>query len=395
MKKFLVLLPFLAILQLGCSQNSQVKNVINAQIPPVQAKIISDMSEIGFEWQSYASYDIDGFYVFRKNGNEFKKISTIKDKYATHYVDTNLAPQTVYYYKIQAYGKDGLSEAKVIEAKTAPRLEAVPFIQAISDLPNRTKLIWRPHPDPIVNSYVIEKKTINSGEFKNIKTIKGRLAAEFIDTDVKAGYNYEYRIFAKTYNGNLSKPSQIVSSQTQSLPKQVQNLKASVNQPKKIVLTWDRLNNFDGYYQIYSSSNEYFPFTKLAQSKTNSYTDLINENGSERLYKVVPVTNDGLEGQMPQNFISGFTLDSPASPIISQANYNNGANYLEWNHQNKINEYIVTRTYNGQKTIFPNITSSSFVDSNVKAGKYEYNIIALDKYGLESLPSNKAVIMVP
>lgn len=30
---------------------------------------------------------------------------------------------------------------------TAPRLEAVPFVQAVTNLPNRIKLIWRPHPD--------------------------------------------------------------------------------------------------------------------------------------------------------------------------------------------------------------------------------------------------------
>lgn len=383
------------ILLIGCASNSQVKNVINVQIPPVEVKTISDMSEIGFEWQSYANYDIDGFYIFRKSGNEFKKIDTIKDKYATHYVDIDLAPQTIYYYKIQAYGKDGLSnDSKVIEARTSELIDSVPFAQAISDLPNRAKLIWRPHPDQIVSSYNIEKRVQNSGNFKSIGNVKGRLAAEFIDTDVKPGTDYEYIIYSKTYNGIVSKPSQIISTQTKSRPNSVQNLKATVNQPKKIVLTWDALPNFNGYYQIYSSSNEYMPFTKLAQTKSNTYTDLINENGAQRLYKITSVEYNGLESLMPQNAITGFTLDSPASPIFSQAFYSNGAVELSWNQQNKVVEYIITRTGNGEKMIFPNIIGTNFKDLNVKPGKYEYTIVGLDQYGLESASSNKVNVVV-
>lgn len=372
---------------LGCS--STRLNIPNQQLPPFEVKQISSMNEIGLEWQSFANYDIDGFDIFRKDGQNFKKIATLNDKYATHFNDRNLNPNSKYYYRIQAFGKSGFSnDDNIIEVQTLESFDSVPFAQAISDLPNRIKLIWRPHPESSVDSYLIMRREKN-GEFKNLATVKGRLAAEYIDKNVQAGKEYEYLIYAKS--GEIfSKPSGIISSSSKSRPPSVQNLRASSDQPKKIVLTWDALPNFDGYYQIYSSSSDYLPFTKLAQTKANSYTDLINDNGSQRIYRVTFIEKQGLES-LPSENVAGFTLGTLAAPLISQAYYQNGLAQLSWEGQAQ--EYIIIRTGNGVKKIFPNIIGNNFSDANLPAGTYEYSLIAVDEYGLES-PSSKATIKV-
>lgn len=373
---------------LGCS--STRLNLPNQQLPPFKVKKISSMNEVGLEWQSFAEYDIDGFDIFRKDGQNFKKIATLNDKYATHFNDRKLNPNSKYYYKIQAYGKNGFSpDDNIIEVQTQESFDSVPFAQAISELPNRIKLIWRPHPEANVDSYLIMRREKNAGEFKNLATVKGRLAAEYIDKNVQAGKEYEYLIYAKS-DDIISKASEVISSSSKLRPPTVQNLRASSDQPKKIVLTWDKVPNFDGYYQIYSSSSEYLPFTKLAQTQTPSYTDLINDNGSKKIYRVTFVEKQGLES-LPSENVTGFTLGTLAPPIISQAYYQNGLANLSWEGQAK--EYIITRTGEGEKKIFPNIIGNNFQDTNLPAGTYEYSLIAVDDYGLES-PASKVKIKV-
>lgn len=70
----------------------------------------------------------------------------------------------------------------------------------MTNLPNRIKLIWRPHPDFRVDSYIIERTKGDDKEFKNCRS-KNRLNAEYIDSDLKPNENSSYRIIAVSFNG--------------------------------------------------------------------------------------------------------------------------------------------------------------------------------------------------
>lgn len=151
-------LSFLTLLLSACSVSqmnslaSSKEPAVNESLPKVESlKSLSDMSNIAFEWEPLYNENIKGFYLYRSSDEnpDFKLVGTIKDKFQTHYVDTKLEPGTKYRYMMKSFNEQGqISEdGKVIEVSTAPRLEAVPFVQAVTNLPNRIKLIWRPHPD--------------------------------------------------------------------------------------------------------------------------------------------------------------------------------------------------------------------------------------------------------
>lgn len=179
------------------------------------------MTEIGFEWTPTNDENVVGYYLYRlnPNNNQFTIIADIKDRFATHYVDTNLAPQTTYTYQMRSYSTNAISMAGTsVKATTKPLINSVPFAQAITGLPNRVKLIWRPYPDNSIVSYVIKRADANSDSFSQIAEVKGRLSAEFIDYDVKPAKGYKYTIHAKTAKGTLSKPSQILKAFTKELP---------------------------------------------------------------------------------------------------------------------------------------------------------------------------------
>ncbi|MBR7047227.1 MAG: hypothetical protein IKI43_02570, partial [Campylobacter sp.] len=185
MRKFyrLTLSVALSLFVAGCANTSPDTASVNANLPQVtNVKTISGTTEIGLEWPSYAEYsDVQGFQIFRAemNGGEMKRVAVVKDKYSTHFVDTKLAPETTYKYVVKTYGGGAVSEsAPVTVASTTKLMDSVPFAQAIYGLPERIKIIWRPHPDLRVKSYVIERRSLGSQSWSKRAEVDGRLSAD-------------------------------------------------------------------------------------------------------------------------------------------------------------------------------------------------------------------------
>lgn len=395
-------MPLLAIAISGCvSPNTPTQT--NPNLPTIQSlKTISDMTEIGFEWTPATASNVAGYYLYRSNPNEnngkMKVVADIKDRFASHYVDSNLAPETTYAYEMRTYdaNKQISNPGVVISAGTTPLMESVPFVRALTNLPERVKLIWRPHPDSRVASYIVEKADISKENWRKVAEVKGRLNAEYIDDDVKSGRSYKYRVFVKTSSGTISKPSAIVDSTTKPLPTTVTNIQATKNEPKKIIITWDSVISDDfGYYKVYSSSNKFLPYTYLAKTTSNSYEDLINENGATRLYKITIVDKDGLESKRPDEAVVGSTLAAIEAPVISSIVADSSAVRLQWSAPAKAVSYTVIRDGGDGEQRFTNITGNELIDTNVAYGlKYTYRVIAVDEYGINSNESQKATVAI-
>lgn len=396
-------MTLLAVVISGCVSPSTPTQV-NASLPTIQnLKTISDMTEIGFEWTPTPSPEVAGYYLYRSNPNEnngkMKVVADIKDRFASHHVDSNLAPETTYSYEMRTYNanKQISNSGVMISASTKALMDSVPFVRALTNLPERVKLIWRPHPDLRVASYIVEKADIGKENWRQIAEVKGRLNAEYIDDSVKSGRAYKYRVFVKTSTGTVSKPSAIVDSTTKPLPSTVTNIQASNNTPKKIILTWDSVASDDfGYYKIYSASNKFLPYTYLAKTKTNSYEDLINENGATRYYKITIVDKDGLESKRPEEAVVGSTLAAMEAPVVTSIVADSSAVKLQWSSSEKARSYTVIREGgdSGEQK-FTNITGNEFIDTNVAYGlKYTYRVIAVDEYGINSDESKKASVSI-
>ena len=405
-------LSFLTLLLSACSVSqmnslaSSKEPAVNESLPKVESlKSLSDMSNIAFEWEPLYNENIKGFYLYRSSDEnpDFKLVGTIKDKFQTHYVDTKLEPGTKYRYMMKSFNEQGqISEdGKVIEVSTGvsprarrahPRLEAVPFVQAVTNLPNRIKLIWRPHPDFRVDSYIIERTKGDDKEFKKIAEVKNRLNAEYIDSDLKPNENSSYRIIAVSFNGIKSEPSQVVSSTSKALPPQVEHLSASTDGSNKIILTWDAPTYEDfSYYKVYSTSSSFLPFSVLAKTDKNSYEDIVEGAGKSKYYKVTMVDKDGLESPMPKDGVEGKTLGNPLAPSIILAQSTSEGINLEWSdNDTRAVEYEVRRYGGEQNAVFKGIKEKRLKDVKALPGvEYSYEVIAIDSAGLRSEPSSK------
>ena len=294
----ILLLTLLILFVSGCDQNNLTtpeKPKIDLTLEAVNSdslKSIPDINSIAFEWQKVDDVRVDRYYLYRANmqedGQKLKRVETIKNKYTTHFSDMDLEPNTQYTYAISAATKNGVESTPTSSytVSTLPRPDAISFIQAISNLPRQIKILWRPHESQRIKKYTIERTTPATSKWKKLKTVDGRLNIEFIDDDLKDNVVYLYRVIAHTFDRIDSLPSEIVKAQTKALPFGVENLTATNNQPRKIVLNWEPSKSSDIIkYKIYSHSTASGYFSELAIVDTNNlaYDDL---NAEESVFLV-------------------------------------------------------------------------------------------------------------
>jgi len=404
----LILLSIASLLVFsGCqtTPTAPVKPRVDPSLPTVTGlKVLSDVTEIGFEWTPKYDERVAGYFVYRSNPKEqstkLHRVATIKDRYSSHFVDTKLLPQTKYYYRFSTFSKDKRESvpSEMITISTKRMISSVSFLKAIVGLPNRVKVIWRPLDYPMVESYIVERNDLSSMDWKKIATVQGRLSAEYIDSGLKNNYLYKYRIRVKTFNGLTSAPSQIVEASTKPLPPIVQNVRATHDLPKKIDLTWDVSSRPDiSYYKIYRAPTSMFFYSYHAKTKENRFEDLINENGKSYYYKITAVDKDGLESLKQPSPIVGSTLTVPMAVSINSIRQDGNSVMLSWMaNDDRAVSYNIKKEYDGKIQNITGLRSFSYQDRDVIPGiEYKYSVVAIDKYGLESKPSEPIVISIP
>jgi fibronectin type 3 domain-containing protein len=379
--------------------------VIDETLPTVSdIKFLSEITEIGFEWTPSYDERVEGYYIYRSNpqndNGKLQRIEILKDKYISHFVDTKLTPGTVYNYRFSTYSKEGRESipSSVISPSTKGLIESVSFVKAISGLPHRVKIIWRPHPLERVQSYIVERSEFSTTKWEQIGTIDGRLNAEYIDAGLGDNHVYKYRVKVKTYDGLVSNPSEIVEAGTKPLPKPIENLKATATLPKKIVLNWDASSEKDFiYYKVYRALNPLLFYTYRAKTVEPTFEDLISENGQVYYYKVTAVDKDGLESYRQENAVVGSTLGVPLEVVITSSNQDDRSVNISWSTQdNRAVKYNVIKEFKSQKQVITGINAKSFIDRDVVKGvEYKYSVVAIDEYGLASKPSENIIISIP
>ncbi len=399
----------------GCTKtlDTPKEPVVDASLPVVgNLKTLASGTDIGFEWTPIYSNQIEGYYLYRIEGGRMKKVATIKDKYVSHYVDTKLNPNTTYSYQMSAYSSSkhesapsmrvsSTTSTPAVKAPTLGGIEPVSFITAITGLPARAKIIWRPHSHPNVESYIIERNEYKSTSWDEVGTVEGRLSAEFIDKELQNDYVYRYRVIVKTSDGKRSAPSQIVEAHTKPAPKSLVGVKATSDLPKKILLSWEAATDADfSYYKIYRSPTSALFYSFYGKTHSTQFEDLINDNGKMYYYKIVAVDRDGLESPQPANPVVGMTRPVLNAPLVHSAKHDGRSIFLTWNGDENAIKYSITKEFKSggetKQQNFTGIFETNFQDSDTQVGvSYKYNIIAIDKFGMASKPSDSVMITIP
>ena len=391
----------------GCApQPATQKTVtIDSTLPiPVMNGYIADITSAAFEWKPIDDPRVQGYFVYRTNpGGEDQKlhrIASIESRFATHFVDTDLKPNTQYQYRFAAFTKDEHESvgSETMIVATQPMIAPVSFFQAVGNMPRSAKLLWRPHPNGKISGYVLERQNANDQEWRQIATISGRLTPEYIDRDLKDGQVYFYRIKATSFDRLTTEPSETVKVVTKPLPPEIKNVTATSDLPHAITLTWEASTISDlSHYNIYRSSSPKGMFDYHVKLEGTQYTDEVKEDGKFYFYKITAVDKDGLESPTSAVAVQGSTLSKPQTPIAYEGQIVDRAAVIRWkNADPRTVSYTVIKTtktsWISRETLeINNITDTSFRDADIKPDTaYLYEIVSVDKNDIRSLPT-KAV----
>ena len=408
-----LILPILAatlILFSGCTKQPTppVEPVIDSSLPKVSVNgHIESMTTIAFEWKPLADPRVKGYFVYRNNPETEEKslnrIATVEGRFVSHMTDTNLQPGTTYTYRFSSFNekRQESDASKTFRVTTLPVLESVSFFDSIGNLPRMAKLIWRPHDNPSVKSYILERQTVEKAEWVQIATIENRLNAEYIDSGLDDNRVYKYRLRAVTFEDIRSTPSAIVKVVTKPLPQQVQNIQATTAEPKKIRISWNANSEKDlAFYNIYrsnSSNGSYDYYVKLNETE---FTDEINEDGKNHFYQITAVDRDGLESPFPATPVHGSTLAKPITPSFIDAIVKNNTAVLRWkNNDKRTKSYTVIKTTKESwisSTVqeITGIIGTSYTVKDLKPDvPYKFQIMAVDAYNITSKPTEPADVL--
>ncbi len=408
LRTLLVIISTLSLFS-GCSKQPkpEPKVQIDPTLPtPVLNGHISDMNAIAFEWQSIEDARVKGYYVYRSldAGEKLQRYATVKGTHATHYVDNDLSPDQTYAYRFSTFNDKGIESraSKTYRTGTLPLFKSVSFFTSIGNMPRSAKLIWRPHTDVRVKSYRIERKLRSDAEWSTIASIYGRLNAEYIDDDLDDNQIYNYRIYATTFEGIESSPSETVTVVTKPLPDPITNIKVTQNLPRAIRISWDasQRENFE-HYNIYRATSANGSFQYHVKLHESTFSDRIEDDGARYYYKVTAVDSDGLESKQGKRAYVGTTLAKPATPQQIRGNYQNGMVRIRWiKGDDNAASYTVIKTkkegwFEQSVEEFPKLHKTNFADGGVSAGSvYAYKVVAVNQYGIRSEPSEAVEISI-
>jgi len=368
-----------------------------------------DMNAIAFEWKPIEDIRVEGIYIYKKITDKSGKSKqsyyhTITNRFATHFVDNNVKPDTKYSYLFKTYSDEAESVAsEVVTVNSLPILDSVSWIHSVTGMPRSAKLLWRPHTNEKVKAYIVERKTLDDKKYEEVARVKGRLNVEFIDTDLKDRYVYNYRVRALTYDEIISTPSEIVRVITKALPQKVENIVASVNLPKRIELNWDKSTDedFDLYY-VYRADSLTGRYKAIATLHNNHHVDEVATDGAQYFYKVTVMDKDGLESSYNKNPIIGMTLLKPLAPKFVEAKLVNDAIEIYWkNLDNRTDSYVVKKKtkkgwFDAVSEDISGVMAESYVDTNITSNaNYTYTIYAVDKNAIVSKPSHSVSVKTP
>ena len=400
----------------GCTTTPVPKkeDVVDSTLPIVEltkSGVFPDINAIAFEWKSIKDSRVDGVYVYKydptneeEKKGELTYFSTIDNRFATHFVDRDIKADTKYMYMFKTFSKDAKSKStRTISVNSLPVLSSVSWVHSIAGMPRATKLIWRPHTNQKVKSYIIERRTIKEKKFEEIARVEGRLNVEYIDSDLKDNYKYSYRIRVLTFDDILSTPSVIVNVITKPLPKEVKGLRATLDLPKKIKIMWSKSLDKDfSVYHVYRSEVKDDSYELIAKLHNNYHIDKLDETGVEYYYRVSVVDKDGLESIHDNRSVTGATLGKPKTPILVEANLMGDKIEISWsNSDERTKEYLIRKTekkgwFNTVTTDIKGIRSPIYIDKKIQAdATYTYSVYAIDADSILSEASPAVSVKTP
>ncbi|MDO5785488.1 MAG: VanW family protein [Eubacteriales bacterium] len=306
----------------------------------------------------------DGYYIYRKSGDNWNKLHIIRNASTCTYTDTRTAPSTAYTYTVRAYTRSRgivLSDyddtgvtATTSTAKPAPDPAPTTAISApqlgtvTSGGYNKLTVTWKTADK--AEGYNIYRKTSASADWKLLKTVSGGKTTSYTDSSVSCGVTYYYTVSAyQTVDGKkVSSSYSSTGISGKAVPATPALKSAESASATSIKLTWGSVSGATGYhvYRRTSTNADWKYLTTLVGAKY-SYTDTGLTKGQRYYYTVAAYykMSDGTNciGGRNNTGISAIPTAAPYTNVY--ATYT--TNYSASNVNRTTNLNIACKTING------------------------------------------------
>jgi len=258
-----------------------------------------------------------------------------------------------------------------------------------------------------VKGYCLYRKC-DQEDWQTVSVINDENKTNWSDQkEIKDGQKYRYYLTARGTNGETA-PSYEVKAKTKDLPPVPKSFNAKSGFVKSVGLSWTPFDDPDiGGYSIYRGPDE-TNLVKIATvkgCKSDSFLDkgkLFSplEDGTKYYYSVAGFNLFNAEGKASKP-IAANTKPRPGKSKGLTVTAKKDCIFIKWNKNPEpdIKAYILYRSKNKgrwSKLLKLNSSQTSYIDKNLKPElNYCYQVIAEDKDGLKSDPSESNTISSP
>lgn len=273
---------------------------------------------------------------------------------------------------------------------------------------NEVDLTWKANPNQSTAGYVLERSQMASGLFEIVsQQLIPRTAEKYTDRGVSGGSKYYYRLRSVNARGESGAPSAPVAAQpaNSEAPPAPSEVKA-VAETSRIQVTWQPVAFPVAGYIVERSVGDgawmRVPGKLLIEPRYDE--NFRPSHGGRLQFRVVAVAFDNQQStpSVPVDVILPDT-QPPGVPLIKGANGKDGRAVILFEASppsEDIHQFLVIRGGSAKDMSLVigdplSATATNFEDLFVEAGKtYWYQIVAVDKAGNRSDPTDAVAILV-
>ena len=281
--------------------------------------------------------------------------------------------------------------------KSNPNLPTVKTFKAYPDR-NAIALFWSVVPS--MSGYYIQRFNAKTNKWEEIATIKDPYKSIYVDTGLKPGHLYKYKIATFNKNGTPSLAKEVKQATLPKLQPVVPLEAKPLTKGEVKIIFRPHPNERVCKYIIQRYNDKYTKWENLATISPRLNVEYIDKNlkdGKIYKYRIIAVTFDGIQS-FPSTPIIVSTYPKPPVILHISASTNlpkeikvtfspvKGAAYYK--------VYISDIPDNGSFTFYKKIHSTIFIDHINKDGYTRYyKVTAVSPHGTESLLSDSPIAM--
>lgn len=229
-----------------------------------------------------------------------------------------------------------------------------------------------------VNGYKIYKYNPTSNSYKLLKTISDSSITSYTDEDLESASVYSYKvrgykvIDGNYYYGNYSK----IFSESTRINK-VTNLKLDTRNATSLEISWDKVNNADGYkiYKLDTSTNTYKLIDTINSNSTTSYTHSNIVSATNYYYKIKAFKYLNGSNRYSDYSSSLKATTRPLQPSVTLSSTTSKSIKASWTKISKRTtgyEVRMSTSKSGTYNSIGTTTNTSFTKGNLTKGKTYY-----------------------